>query len=218
MQTVTFQGLSERVEDGSFVQQPAAAFRVDSMYDDILWLSIPIGKLRRDLIPNVLPGVLRSKGKPYCFLGTEVEARNMIDFGFSFLDGITSHEALADALEHLDVCTTGMIRQNDSKKIIPYLLSGQKSKAADVIRNVTEQSWEAYYNNCKTIAKYDSEKEKTKLIQQLSNVTYILECIENRDNCAIQSYLQNNYCKNRAHLSTLGVTISDPSAVPNILI
>ena len=116
--------------------------------------------------------------------------------GFSWLDSIDSQRALTLALCDLDVKMHGEIIWNRTRKIAPYLATGNYAYAEKVIYSILNQhlgpeSWTSLPWTEEDYARYMDlyPKKDADLIQ-------IHEWISNNDPQKIQEYLSLNYFRN----------------------
>ncbi|MBQ8814297.1 MAG: hypothetical protein IJZ85_07375 [Lachnospiraceae bacterium] len=216
LQVVTFRGFPERVNTIEFNREAAVKFGVYSLYQDIFWVMLPL-RPRRDLVPSISPSILNSEACFHQFLGTEYEAGCMIEYGIPFLNRITTHADFAQMIEQLDMI---MYKKNfliDGQKIVPYILSGQRQNAVDVINAIEEQSWDCYESNCLNMKDYDKEGHRRKLEKKLEPLLQLRSAALSGDAKIVNEYLQTNYRRNVQHLQDMGVSVGEDCVVEQLL-
>lgn len=209
LQTVTFHGIPGRTTDEKASFQPSVAFAVHSLYASIFWINIPVERARHDLMPNILPSTLVDNADGKAFLGTGHEAVCMNDAGLPFLDETVTHAQLAQFLEEKNRQEEGHIHMNDGNKVVPYLLSGRRQDAMNVIDAIEKQNQQAYMHNCKMSNGYDPVLQKQKMDAKLAPLRCLRENIETQNRQGILDYLLANYQENLHRLEAMGVTVPD---------
>ena len=208
LQVVSFRGFPERVDTIKFNRECSVCFDVYSLYADIFWIKIPM-RPRRDLVPSISPSILSGEAYSHQFLGTEHEAKCMIEYGIPFLNRITTHADFAQMIEQLDGSLGG-------KKIVPYILSGQRQNAVDVINAIEIQNWEAYESNCLN-KNYDKEEQRRKLERKLEPLIQLRSAVLSGDSKTVNECLQANYQRNVWHLQDMGVSVGEDCVVEQLL-
>lgn len=209
LQVVSFRGFPERVDTIKFNREYSVCFDVYSLYADIFWIKIPLCP-RRDLVPSISPRTLSGEAYSCQFLGTEHEAKYMIEYGIPFLNRITTHADLAQMIEQLDSSL-------GEKKIVPYILAGQRQNAVDVINAIEKQNWETYESNCLNMKNYDKEEQRRKLEKKLEPLIRLRSAALSGDTKTVNEYLQANYRRNVRQLQEMGVSVGEDCAVEQLL-
>jgi len=201
LQTVTFQGVPERVNDTAFTREAAVLFEVYSLFNELLWIPFPIMGKRRDLFPHILPSAFLLNMPCKDFLGTAYEAECMNTHGFSFLNQINTHAQLAAMLEKLGA--------SNSEKAVPYLLAGELQKSIDCINEIERQNMNAYHQERLRKTDAENEQELQKILSKLQPLLALREGVYKRNSAEIIRILSDNYQTNVEHLLNMGIPIPD---------
>ncbi len=122
--------------------------------------------------------------------------------GFRWLDGVQTQQRLIQALNELDIISSGEIRWNDDLRIEPYLETGQLDLADRVIaamfqQRVAARRWTNLPWTEKDFVKYEQLGFETILAPGAdTDLMQIHKWIRDKDQSRIDAYLQNNYSRN----------------------
>lgn len=124
-----------------------------------------------------------------------------------FFDALNTHIHLAEMLERFDENMYSAVRQNDSNKIVPYILSGQSDKAVNCITAIEQQNWRAYAENKENVVGYEQVHNEQTVTRKLSPLVSLRDALTKQDRDAVLQYLHTNYENNANQLRKLGVPI-----------
>lgn len=206
LQIVTLRGFPERVNNAEFNREAAPNFDVQSLYSSIFWNPIKMTP-RRDLVPNITPGLMEPNGKTTKFRGTIAEAEAMEKYVLPYLNRMTDHTKMAELFDLIDASAKNGGLALDSNRIVPYLLIGEKDKALKIISAIEQQNWQAFDVNRRMMAEYDVEKHREKINTSLAPLISLREAVLNKDVLSISEILQKNYTRNIDKLRELGIPI-----------
>lgn len=206
LQIVTIRGFPERVNNTTFNREMAPSFDVQSLYSSIFWNPVKMMP-RRDLIPNISPGLMDPNEKTTKFRGTIAEAEAMEEYVIPYLNGMTKHTQMVELFDLIDATVKNGGSVLDSKRIVPYLLAGDKDKALKIISAIELQNWEAFDSNCRILDGYDVEKHRVKINTNLAPLITLREAILKQDILSVFRVLQNNYSRNLDKLQEMGISV-----------
>ena len=206
LQVITARGFPERVNNVAYMREPSVCFSVYSLYSQIPWNPVKM-RSRRDLIPELLPALIDPNGTDNEFRGTEMECESTMKYVLPFLDGLQTHQQLAELYDQIDNSQKGEHAGRNASRISTYLLSGNLVKPIAIINAIEKQNWHAYESNVASVQAYDPVIHKKEIEDRLAPLLALRNAIVKQDSAAVWFYLSNAFVDNKKHLEDMGVYV-----------